>query len=255
MERALIRTPDGTLPLVNAFFQSLAVDSQPSTELLVSLLPSLLSSAKAASPSTRSSAIQLFATLFGKIPSATELSPIVTQISAPLKTGKTVSPDHRTTLLKMLSSLPTSTSLSAELVELTLNLLPKETNEMVVGAMMSILSLHLPTSLSSGTGLTATQFASLLKGMQEPKASIRRLLFLTVGQVLWSFDGEVVGDAVKAFGAGLLAGFENALKTVSTNPLNSIAGPLEGYVTVAVLKARVGTWSISAIGQYLIASL
>jgi hypothetical protein len=46
-----------------------------------------------------------------------------------------------------------------------------------------------------------------------------------------------------SFAEGMLPGLEGALKTITANTLNSPAGPLEGYVAVAVLKGRLQNYS------------
>lgn len=249
MEKSLIRTPDGAIPVVAAFFSAISLADKTSPALLSRLIPPLLSSAKAVSPSTRSAALHLFTVLFSSADTAT-LAPLLEQVSTPLKTAKTSSPDHRASLFSMLSVLPPSPTTSSELVAITLSLLPKETNDHAFSSMMSLLAQHLRPSLVGGTPVSAPHLAALIKGMQEAKASIRRMVFLTIGKVLWSFDsdGDKVGAEAKKFGEGLLPGFEGALKTVSSNPLNASAGSLEGYVALAILKGRLGRWAIPSIG-------
>lgn len=255
MEKSLIRTPDGALPVVAAFFSAISLPDKTSPALLSRLIPSLLSSAKAVSPSTRSAALHLFNVLFSTADSAS-LSPILEQLSTPLKTAKTSSPDHRASLFSMLSILPPSPTTSSELVAVTLALLSKETNDHAFSSMMSLLARHLQPSLVGGTPVSTPQLAALIKGMQEVKASIRRMVFLTIGKVLWSFgsNGNKVGAEAKKLGEGLLPGFEGALKTVSSNPLNASAGSLEGYVALAILKGRLGRWAIPSIGTWLLSS-
>lgn len=256
-EKVLPKSPEVALPVLANFVTLLPISVQPSTTLRLKLLPAILPHAKSLVPGIRTASSDLFAVLFGARDLAAEdVASAASQVYIPLKTGKTSSPDHRTTLFTMLASIPASSTLSAELVSVTIALLPKESNEAAILAMMRVLTIHLPTSLAAGSALTPIQISALVKGMQEPKPATRRALFFAMGNVLWSLDVDAtkVGDATVAFGVGLLAGLESALKTVTSNPLNSPAGPLEGYVAVATLKSRLGRWGNKKIDDFITAS-
>lgn len=185
-------------------------------------------------------------TLYGTADAA-DVTPAAELVYGPLKGGKTSSPDHRTTLFGILARLPASAALSPVLVGLTLSLLPKESNDVAIGAMMRVLATHLPAALDAGATLPAPQLAALVKGMQEPKPTIRRAVHLTVGSVMWSLPSTDASEAAHAFAVGVLPGLESALKTVASNPLTSPAGSLEGYVAVAVIKGRLGRWGVKKI--------
>lgn len=253
-EKMLLRSPEVALSVIASFFTSLPATSFPSPAVRAKLLPAVASPAKSTNPTTRAASIHLFTVLFASSTLSTENDVLAAakEVYAPLKAGKTSSPDHRTTLFMMLAPLPASPTLSADLVALTLSLLPKEFNDLTIASMMRVVALHLPSSLAAGSALTAPQLAALIKGMQEPKPTIRRSLVLTVGAVLWSLEseGDKVGEAAKAFAVGMLPALETALKTVTANPLNSPAGPLEGYVAVAALKGRMGKWGVKKIGRF-----
>jgi hypothetical protein len=254
MERMLLRSPEISLAVIASFFSTLSLEISTSEAIRTKLLPSIITSAKSVALSTRSAANQLFDILFtssSEDPDA--LLPFATQLLSPLKMGKTSSPDHRTTLFIMLGSLPSFTHLSTELVSLTLSLLPKESNEATLSAMMRVLCRHLPTVLLANSSLSAAEISALVKGMQEVKPATRRLVCAAVGDVLWTLDGpgESIGEAARSFSIGVLPGLEFGLKTVLSNPLNSPAGPMEGYIAVAVLKGRLGRWGVNVIDEFI----
>ena len=248
MERMLMRSPEVSLAVIASFLTSSPAEILNSPSLHAKLLPAILVSCKSVTASTRVASLSLFDVLYTKN-STQDLLPVAEQVSAPLKAGKTLSPDHRTTLFTMLGSLAPSANLSTEVVNLTLSLLPKESNDITITAMMRVITAHLPTSLNAGSKLDTAAVTALIRGMQEPKPTIRRAVCLAVGSVVWSLDGEVesIGEAAKAFGVSILPGLESGLKTVITNPLNAPAGPLEGFVAVASLKGRLGRWGVVAI--------
>ncbi|ORY90168.1 ARM repeat-containing protein [Leucosporidium creatinivorum] len=255
MEKSLIRSPETGLAVLSAFFNALDAELSTSPALRLQLLPAVLAASKSTSVPTRTAAIQLFSVLYS-VGDEVDLLPVHEQIAALFKGGKTASPDHRTTLYTMLASLPTSPKLSSDLVGTVLSLLPKESNEVTVSAMMRVVAPHLPASILGGNAVPAPQIAALVKAMQEPKPNIRRALHSTVGSALWALDSdkEKVNPAAIALAEGLLPGFESALKTVTANPLNSPSGPLEGYVAVAVLKGRLSKWGVKKIDDFIAAN-
>lgn len=253
MEKMLLRSPEISLAVIAAFFSFLPAEISTSTEIRQKFLPTVVTSSKSITLPTRSATIQLFDILFTQSSNNEEsLQPYAAQIYAPLKLGKTSSPDHRTTLFTMIGSLPASKEISTELVSVTLSLLAKEGNDVTFSAMMRVLRHHLPTSLAANASLTTVELAALIKGMQELKPTIRRAVCSTVGDVLWALpsDGTLVGEAANTFSVGILPGLEFSLKTMLSNPLNSPAGPLEGYIAVAVLKGRMARWGVKAIGTW-----
>ncbi|CEQ38752.1 SPOSA6832_00193 [Sporobolomyces salmonicolor] len=238
MEKALARAAEPALAVLHSFFSSLEPTLASEPALRTKLSPAVLTPTKSVSASTRAAAIRLFSVLYSSGEEA-DLLPVAEQVYTPLKTGKTTSPDHRTTLYTLLSVLPASPKLSLEAANTALAALPKESNEQTVAAMSSVLSKHIPAVLAANTTLPTPQVAALVKGMADTKPALRRLHNQTVGNVFWALPKEPVTEAAQAFATGVLPGFEAALKTVTSNTLNSPAGPLEGYVAVAVLKGRI----------------
>ncbi|GAA6024607.1 hypothetical protein JCM11491_006044 [Sporobolomyces phaffii] len=249
LEKAVNRVSEPGLAVLAAFVSSLDPSITAEPALRAKLAPSIVSQTKSASASTRASAVQLFAALFSA-GEESDLLPVAEQILTPLKTGKTTSPDHRTTLYTLLSILPASPKLSLEASSVALTGLPKESNEQTVAATSSALSKYVPAVLLANTPIPAPQVAALVKGMADTKPPLRRIHQQTVGNIFWalpatSTDAQPVTDAMVAFAEGVLPGLEGALKTITANTLNSPAGPLEGYVAVAVLKGRVQNFTAS----------
>ncbi|GAA5862432.1 hypothetical protein JCM1840_004179 [Sporobolomyces johnsonii] len=253
MEKALNRVAEPALAVLHSFFSSLEPTLASDPALRTKLAPAVLTPTKSVSASTRAAAIRLFSVLYSSGEEA-DLLPIAEQVYTPLKTGKTTSPDHRTTLYTLLSALPTSPKLSLEAANTALAALPKESNEQTVAAMSSVLSKHIPAVLAANTTLPTPQVAALVKGMADTKPALRRLHNQTVGNVFWALPNAPTTEAAQAFATGVLPGFEAALKTVTSNTLNSPAGPLEGYVAVAVLKGRIGHWGIKKIDDAIAAN-
>ncbi|GAA5855038.1 hypothetical protein JCM8547_002355 [Rhodosporidiobolus lusitaniae] len=260
LEKSLNRIAEPALVVLSSFLSSLpgSITSDPS--LRTKLAPAILTPTKSTSAPTRAAAVAVFTSLFSS-PSpvseeeATALLPIAEQIYTPLRTGKTTSPDHRTTLYTLLTILPFSSSkLSSEITTTALTALAKENNEATVLALSHAVMAHLPTVLASNTPIPAPQTAALVKSMSDTKPPLRRSAHATVASVFWSLreEGKEPSDAEKKFAEALVPGWEQAVKTMTSSALNNPSGPLEGFAVVAVLKGRkMGEWGVRKIDDLL----
>ncbi|GAA5844812.1 hypothetical protein JCM3766R1_003325 [Sporobolomyces carnicolor] len=246
LEKAVNRVSEPGLAVLSSFVSALGPEIATDPSVRGKLAPSIVSQAKSVSAATRASAVRLFTLLFST-GEESDLVGIADQVVTPLKTGKTTSPDHRTTLYMMLSVLPASSGkLSLEATTVALTALAKESNEHTVSAMSAALSRHVPAVLIANSAIPAALVAALVKGMADTKPNLRRIHNQTAGNIFWALPAAKTTDAIVSFAEGVLPGFENALRTITANTLNSPAGPLEGYVAVAVLKGRFPTYASSS---------
>lgn len=163
-----------------------------------------------------------------------DLKSVVTEVLSLPKAGKTTGPDHRVALYTMLQSLPPSPTTSSEVVSSVPTLLIKETSDPAIGALSSALSSHLSHQLRGNESLPAPVTGSLVKELANAKPPIRRAFYSAVGDAIWALDSPE-NEASAALIKATLPALENSLKTVSANPIGAAAGPLEGYVAIALL--------------------
>ncbi|CAO1631779.1 unnamed protein product [Parajaminaea phylloscopi] len=240
MEKLLVRSPEISLVVEDAFFQCYAGDCSAQ---LKSLLPGIVSASKSSVAATRNKAATLFATLVARCRDATILNGTAVEILTLLKTaGKTSSPDQRSVLYTMLKSYPDLDSDAASSqAEAIAALLPKETTEPSLKAAMSALGQRLTAWLqvegeASPAGVSKVGQA-IGKEMQNPKVPLRKVACATVGDIIWQWDRSKANTKLLCALADALAPALDAnLKTASTSTLTSTAGPLEGYVAVALLE-------------------
>jgi Generalcontrol nonderepressible 1 (Gcn1) N-terminal len=199
------------------------------------VLTQIISSAKSSNTLVRTNSIQLFRTIVTRTKSDDILSSTVAELLSLPKTGKSAGPDHRIALYSMLSFLTPSSSVSASIVETTTPLLAKETHEAAVAVLASALPPHLVFLLKNDASISTATTTLIAKEMNSTKPGVRRAFASLSGRVF--FEANVDFSAGKAFefAKAILPAFENSLKTVAANPLNSNGGPLEGYIAVAVL--------------------
>ena len=199
------------------------------------VLTPILNCSKSSNAVVRSNAIELFKIIVSKHAEKHEdLKTAVTEVLSLPKAGKTSGPDHRVALYTMLQSLPSSPVTSPEVVSSVPALLTKETSDPAIVALSSALSSHLSYQLRANEVLPAPATNVIVKELANTKPPIRRAFYSAVGDAIWSLDS-LETEAPAALVKAILPALETSLKNVSANPVGVAAGPLEGYVAVALL--------------------
>ena len=199
------------------------------------VLTPILNCSKSTNAVVRSNAIELFKVIISKHSEKYEdLETAVVEVLSLPKAGKSAGPDHRTALYTILQSLPPSPTTSPEVVSSLPPLLIKETSDSAIAALGSALSSHLSYQLRANETLPAPTTNVIVKELANPKPPIRRAFYSAVGDALWSLDS-LETQASAALVKAILPALETSLKNVSANPVGVAAGPLEGYVAVALL--------------------
>lgn len=231
-------------PVVSRFFQ--AYTHPLENEVFKKILTQAVNCAKSTNLVVRANSVELFKTLIAtehanQADDARRLEYAVTELLSLPKSGKTTGPDHRVTLYSMLASLsPRTASISSSIIQTASPLLAKETHDAATAVLASALPPHVKFLLAADSPLPADTIALIAKEMNNPKPVIRKAFCTLAGHALWSeSDSKTSSPAALAFAQALLPAFENSLKTVSSNPLNSVGGPLEGYIAIAVLLGPV----------------
>ena len=206
----------------------------------------------------RTNASALFKVLVSKF-SPDFLDTAVSEILTLPLAGKTTGVDHRITLYMMLTMVPKHDTASVTLVNALPTLIVKETNDAATSLLVHTFPTHLNHLFASNTPVPADVTALIAKEMNSAKPVLKRAFVSVIGAALWDLDGvsESINDATQAFAKAISGALEGCIKTVSANPLGTTAGPLEGYVAVAILlgplaASRVfGTFFFSAITRHI----
>ncbi|THH23082.1 hypothetical protein EUX98_g8100 [Antrodiella citrinella] len=231
MEKAILRSPEVSLNIISEFF---AAFSHPlEGELFRKLLTPALNNSRSTNAIVRTSATHLFRVIIGKSKDAADLDIAVNELFALPTAGKTSGADHRVALFTMLGSVVPSATVSQKVVQLGVPLLAKETHDGAVKTLATALGPHLLICLSD-TALGKDTVAFIVKEMISTKPTVRRAFCTLTGTALWEL-GDLASEAAMIFCQAVLPSFETNLKTVALNPLGAPAGPLEGYIAVAIL--------------------
>lgn len=251
LEKMLLRSPEVALPIATSIFAAVKVDVGPHAK---PLLNPVISASRSSNADTRAKASSFFTVLAARIrDDDAAKSAIVDELLTILKGAKAATPEARTSIYLMLSSVaPGQASRSSAVVEIIASLLAKEAQEASMHAAVRCIAVHLEWLLIQADSVpAATVSAALVKEMQNSKVPIRKAVCLAIGELFWHMtDLQNATPATRTFAESLLPGFETSLKNASTNPLTAPGGPLEGYVAAAVLEGR-----LAALGSEKIDSL
>ena len=239
LEKMLLRSPEVALPIATRLFTAVKVDVGPHAK---PLLNPVISASRSSNAATRTKASDFFSALSNRIrDDDAAKATVAEELISILKGGKAATPEARTSIYLMLTSLePSEAAQSSTVVEIVASLLAKEAQEASMHAAVSCIAHHLRWLLSQDKVPAASVSTALAKEMQNAKVPIRKAVCLAIGDLFWSLqDEQAATAATRTFAESLLPGFEANLKNASTNPLTAPGGPLEGYIAAAVLQGRL----------------
>ncbi|CAL1711997.1 unnamed protein product [Somion occarium] len=242
MEKSLLRSPEISLSVIADFFSAYARTIEG--DIFRRLLTPVLNSARSANSVVRTNAAHLFRVIIAKTELSEDFDHTLTELLSLPKAGKTSGPDHRVTLYTMLSYLVPSNAVSPKVLQSIPPLLAKETHDLAVTILASGLSPHLTYCLREDIPIHADTVTLIVKEMNGTKPVLRRAFSAMTGDAIWNL-GVVSTPTSLKFVEDILPALDTSLKTVSSNPLGTAAGPLEGYIAVAVLLGP-----LSASGKF-----
>ncbi|KAF9047662.1 armadillo-type protein [Panaeolus papilionaceus] len=250
IEKSFLRSPEYCLPTITQFFS--AYRHPLSTEAFQKLLQQLISNSKSSNPLIRTNCVQLFKAVVSLDANISKIA--VTELLTLPKTGKTAGPDHRCALYSMLSFLVPADDVSSTLVQSSIPLLAKETNDTAISTLASSLPSHI-SYVVKHTGLPADITQLIAKEMANAKPAIRRAFVGLAGKIFFDEQDVLQTEKGVQLAKGLLPSFEAALKSASLNPAS---GPFEGYVALSVLLgpfSKSGKFNSQITGNAVISAI
>ena len=261
MEKASLRSPEVALPVILDFFRTFhPAQNQEKVQIIsdfntfkrISALS--LNATKSSNATVRSEAVALLGVVLDlekeKNSNADAYSYILGEVLTPAKTGKTMGPEHRSSLFSVLAFIPATSELlplSLELITSIPQLLAKESNESAITTLCSAAKPHLISLLRQDTQVGS--IPSFVAEMKSTKPAVRRAVYNLVGGALYETFGSCsrkdTGIAMEKFISSIAPVLENSVSTVASSPLTSPAGPLEGYIAIACLLGPVAKYKLS----------
>lgn len=235
---------------VNAVLSSYS--GEWSQAVLQRLLASITTCAKSSNETVRSGIVEMARTVLSLQPEMHVVhSLFANELLVLPGQGKATSTEHRITLYAILAYVKPSDSVSSKLVNILPSLLSKETNEPAAAFLRVPLATHLTRVLMDGTPLPKDVSSAIVKECGSAKSLQRRSFLLVVAECFWLLCDAMEADLsfsipnpAIVFGEALLPSLESNLKTTVASPMNSSVGPIEGYITLAIVLRRGGPLSI-----------
>ncbi|GBE83943.1 eIF-2-alpha kinase activator GCN1 [Sparassis crispa] len=232
MEKALLRSPEISIGVISEFVAAYSHAIEGDT--FRRLLTPTLNNARSTNTIVRNNATVLFKVLLERTPSPSDMELALNEVLSLPKAGKTAGPDHRLALYTMLAYVKPSTSISSTVVQSVLPLLAKETHDAAVLVLVASVTPHLVFCLRQNIAFPSEVTALVTKEMTNAKPVIRRAFSTLVGDTFWQLS-KLDSEASLMFARAVLPAFETNLRSIASNPLNSIVGSLEGYAALAIL--------------------
>lgn len=213
------------------------------------LLNSILNGAKSSNTLVRTQSSRLFSFLIDRPNNDNQNTSLaVTELLALPKASKTTGAEHRNALYDMLQAVEPTAEVAITITDALPSLLAKETNDTAIALLARTLASHITFRLRNNQTIELAVINTIAREMSSSKPVIRRAFCTITGNALWDL-GEDHTEAARAFATALYHAFETSLKTVSANPLSSAAGPLEGYVALAVMLGPVSRLGVGDYGN------
>jgi len=198
------------------------------------LVPAVLSASKSSNSDTRANAISLLEAICRRCQDDNVRARMVTEILALPKTGKTSSPEHRTSLFSMAATVPPSDPASNAVLDTLAPLIGKEGNEPALHALALAIIPHLSHLLQANIPVSSATSGMLCRELGSSKLSVRRSLSQAIGEAVWQVQGsQLFSEGAKLLGS-MAEAFEANLHNASNNTAAIPGGYLEGLVAAAL---------------------
>ncbi|KAK9366703.1 armadillo-type protein [Lipomyces kononenkoae] len=241
LERAILRSPESVLgPVSLQLVKSIPPSVDCSEAVLKHLVNPLLSALKSSKESVREYAAQTLSAVFKKC-NDEEITPkIADALLVPLKTSKVTVPEQRAMYGHALSSLPRSMALSQTIPAGLAVLASKEMNELAMRTIVTAIFHHAKTALDSDTMIDKVVLDSIVSGLADKRANLRRYWILSLGDFVLSANNNF-SKAFISFLEATLPKLLDSWKEVNTSPTAAVQNKtiIAGHIFTCIAKSLV----------------
>ncbi|THW18852.1 translational activator [Aureobasidium pullulans] len=254
IEKALLRSPEIVLnDLVTPMINALPKDLDLSDILANNLLKPLVSSAKSSNATIRAGALRTFSATARRSHDDKLIEKVLGEILTPLKTGKVPSADQKIIFAQMLAALNSSEALAASIPQDLAPVAAKEPNEAAASAEIAALSKHLKFGLEKGVAVNAAVTDAYVKGVAEKRLPFRKLWTLSIAEIVWSLEGEVLKQPEVAGLVDAVVGkMIDSFNEVVSNP---VVATQNGQVTIACAVTALSLAKVPQLAELKNASV
>ncbi|KAG9599916.1 ARM repeat-containing protein, partial [Aureobasidium melanogenum] len=254
IEKALLRAPEIVLnDLLTPMIEALPSDLDLSEILANNLLKPLVSSAKSSNATIRAGALRTFAATARRSQDDKLIEKVLGEILTPLKTGKVPSADQKIIFAQMLAALNSSEALAASIPQGLAPVAAKEPNEAAASAEIAAISKHLKFGLEKGVAVNAATTDAYAKGVAEKRLPFRKLWTLSIAEIVWSLEGDVLKQPeVATLVDSVIGKMIDSFNEVVANPVSATQN---GQVTLACAVTALSLAKVPQLAELKNASV
>ncbi len=191
LEKAILRAPEVVLnDLITPLARSAADSVDFSDALLNNLLKPLLANLKSTNAIIRTAACNAFGALVSHCYNQRLLEAIAEEILLPLEQSKITAVEQRQLHAQMLSLIPNSERLFEQIPKSLTSVTGREPNESALTAETAAIVKHLVYGVSRGLEIDKAVVDAFNKGLNDRRATIRKVWALRIGDLLWSVSDQ-----------------------------------------------------------------
>ncbi|KAH0266259.1 ARM repeat-containing protein, partial [Aureobasidium melanogenum] len=254
IEKALLRAPEIVLnDLLTPMIEALPSDLDLSEILANNLLKPLVSSAKSSNATIRAGALRTFAATARRSQDDKLIEKVLGEILTPLKTGKVPSADQKIIFAQMLAALNSSEALAASIPQGLAPVAAKEPNEAAASAEIAAISKHLKFGLEKSVAVNAATTDAYAKGVAEKRLPFRKLWTLSIAEIVWSLEGDVLKQPeVATLVDSVIGKMIDSFNEVVANPVSATQN---GQVTLACAVTALSLAKVPQLAELKNASV
>lgn len=229
LERAIVRSSELSLSVSSELFAPLvSTVDLPATLISSKLLTQLISALKGSKENVRELAFKNLTIAIGAPSSEQSLAKIADELIKSLKTISSAETKHL--FYKVLSLIPSSETVSSEIVAALTPLVSKDQNEVSLDAGLSAFFAHFFGLLAIGAEASKESKEAITNGLSDTKLQLKRLWYSNFGS---QFENDK-STASKQFAAYILPIMVSASDEVIASPAANAKAIVVPYVTLTI---------------------
>nr|CAG8471118.1 10487_t:CDS:10 [Entrophospora candida] len=248
IEKLLLRAPEIVLNTLIYLLKSLSFDT--SRIFKNHFIQPLLNHIRSTNKTVQTDAAELLNLLVQKSKNEDICIEIVMEIIQALSGAKVTNPEHRMILFQALNHIYQSPVVVKSLIKGLLPIVSKESNENSLAKVIDTLSLHAMSLFKhENDENTINIFTNAtVEGLKSSKVGLRKSWALALGRLVWQ-ENDIPSASFRILVKQSLVPLLSSMEKIQSNPLNYVGGPIEGYISIAIIEGRTVKWNDDEIAN------
>ncbi|KAG9284337.1 hypothetical protein G9A89_007492, partial [Geosiphon pyriformis] len=215
-------------------------------------LESLLGHVRSTNKLVQSVAIDMLHIFLEKSQKSEVVIEIGKQMIHYLNAGKVTNPEHRGIIIQAIGHVDKSPAVARTIVEDLLPIISKENSEQSLAKAIDTLISHAELLINNEKEKADLDKIALavFEGLSSSKFAVRKAWTIAIGRITWNIIQEPT-DFLRDIIKKCLIPLISTLDKIQSNPLVFPGGPIEGYITIAIVEGRTKKWHDKEIDDLL----